>query len=44
MDNETIIEAVLFASGDPVALEKLAEIIEQDKKTTRGILANMQYV
>jgi chromosome segregation and condensation protein ScpB len=32
MDNETIIEAVLFASGDPVALEKLAEIIEQDKK------------
>ena len=24
-------------------LEKLAEIIEQDKKTTRGILANMQY-
>ena len=43
MDNETIIEAVLFASGDPVALEKLAEIIEQDKKTTIGILANMQY-
>ena len=42
-DTEMIIEAVLFAAGDPVPLEKLAEIIEQDKKTTRGILANMQY-
>jgi len=42
-DTEMIIEAVLFAAGDPVPLEKLAEIIEQDKKTTRGILTNMQY-
>ena len=42
-DYETIIEAVLFAAGDPVPLDKLAEIIEKDKKTTRGILTNMQY-
>lgn len=43
IDSEIIIEAVLFASGDPVPLEKLAEIIEQDKKTTREILTDMQY-
>lgn len=42
-DAEMIMEAVLFAAGDPVPLDKLAEIIEQDKKTTRGILTNMQY-
>lgn len=42
-NSEIIIEAVLFASGDPVPLEKLAEIIELDRKTTRGILTNMQY-
>jgi len=38
---EAIIEGVLFASGDPVPLEKLAEILELDKKTTRLILSNM---
>lgn len=44
MENEEIIiEAVLFASGDPVSLEKLAEIIGQDKKTVRSIMANLIY-
>lgn len=38
---EIIIEAVLFASGDPVSLEKLAEIIGQDKKTAKGIITNL---
>jgi segregation and condensation protein B len=42
-DAETIVEAVLFASGDPVSLDKLAEIIEHDKKTTRGIMTNLIY-
>ncbi|MCX7773696.1 MAG: SMC-Scp complex subunit ScpB [Clostridia bacterium] len=42
-DVEMIIEAVLFASGDPVSLEKLAEIIGHDKKTTKGIMANLIY-
>jgi len=42
-DVETIIEALLFASGDPVPLEKIAEIIGHDKKTMKVILSNLQY-
>lgn len=38
---EAIIEGLLFASGDPVSLEKLAEILELDKKTARLLLSNM---
>ena len=41
-DIESVIEAVLFASGDSVPLEKLADIVGQDKKTTESILSNMQ--
>lgn len=40
-DSEIIIEAVLFASGDPVSLEKISEIIEYDKKTTHGIMTGL---
>ena len=40
---ETILEAVLFASGDPVPLDRLSEILAQDKKTTRAVLETMQY-
>ena len=43
IDTEIIIEAVLFASGDPVPLEKLAEITGHDRKTLKGILANLIY-
>jgi len=39
-DIECIIEAVLFASGEPVSVDKLAEICSQDKKTMAGILQN----
>ena len=42
-DTEVIIEALLFASGDPVPLEKIAEIIGHDKKTTKVILSNLIY-
>ncbi|MGI6083830.1 MAG: SMC-Scp complex subunit ScpB [Acetivibrionales bacterium] len=42
-DTEMIIEALLFASGDPVSLEKIAEIIGHDKKTTKVIMANLIY-
>lgn len=38
---ESVIEGLLFAAGDAVPLDKIAEIIEVDRKTTRLILANM---
>lgn len=38
---EAVIEGLLFSAGDPLTLEKLAEILELDKKTTRLILSNM---
>ena len=44
MDNNNkiaIIEAVLFAMGDSVELSKLAEIIEEDKETTKAIIDEM---
>lgn len=39
---EAIIEAVLFTMGESVELSKLAEVIEEDKKTTREIICGMQ--
>lgn len=38
---EAVIEGLLFAAGDPLPLEKLAEILELDRKTARLILNNM---
>lgn len=38
---EAAIEAILFAMGDSVELEKLAAAIEQDKETTRKIIHTM---
>lgn len=38
---EAVVEGLLFAAGDPLQLEKLAEILELDKKTMRLILSNM---
>ena len=35
------VEAILFAAGDPVHILKLAEVLEEDKKTIEGILAAM---
>lgn len=42
-NTEIIIEALLFASGDSLHLEKIAEIIEHDKKTTKVIMSNLIY-
>ena len=39
---EAIIEAVLFAMGNSVELDKLAELIEEDKKTTRTIIYELK--
>lgn len=38
---EAVIEGLLFSAGDPLPMEKIAEILELDKKTTRLILSNM---
>ena len=38
---EVIIEGLLFASGDALPLEKIAEVIGVDKKTTKIILNNL---
>lgn len=38
---EGIIEGLLFAAGDPLPLERISEILEIDKKTTRLILNKM---
>jgi len=38
---EAIIEGVLFAAGDPVELEKISDILDIDKKSTRALLTAM---
>jgi|LSQX01.2.fsa_nt_gb segregation and condensation protein B len=38
---EALVEGLLFSAGDPLPLEKIAEIVELDKKATRLILSNM---
>lgn len=38
---EAIIEAVLFAVGEAVSLDKLADAIEHDKKTTKKVMRNL---
>jgi segregation and condensation protein B len=38
---ESIVEAILFASGDPVKLSSIAEALEIDKKTAKSIMNNM---
>lgn len=39
---ERAAEAILFSAGDPIPLYKLAEALEQDKKTTQGILNKLK--
>lgn len=39
---EAVIEAVLFAMGESVELDKLAAVIEEDKETTRRIIGEMK--
>lgn len=38
---EAVIEAVLFTMGESVEISKLAEVIEEDVRTTKSILSNM---
>lgn len=39
---ESAIEAILFASGEPVKLKNIADAIEQDIKTTKSIIDNLK--
>lgn len=41
-NEKAVLEAVLFAMGSSVELEKLAEIIEKDKKTTKKLLLELK--
>lgn len=38
---QAVIEAILFAMGESVEISRLAEVIEEDKKTTKQILNEM---
>ena len=35
------IEAILFASGEPVALERIADVLEMDRPTAEKIMRNL---
>lgn len=37
----TAIEAILFASGDPISVARLSDILEVEKKTVQNILVNI---
>ena len=39
---KAVLEAILFTMGESVEVERLAAVIEEDKKTTKGILLEMQ--
>ncbi len=39
---EAVIEAILFTMGDSVEISRLADVIEENVKTTKEILAGMQ--
>lgn len=38
---EAVIEAILFTMGETVEISRLAEVIEEDVRTTKGILKEM---
>lgn len=38
---QAAIEAILFANGEPVSLDKLSEALEVDKNTIKGVIKNM---
>ncbi|HHV60060.1 MAG TPA: SMC-Scp complex subunit ScpB [Clostridiaceae bacterium] len=38
---ESVVESLLFASGDALSLDKMCEIIEVDRKTLKNIISSM---
>ena len=41
-DSLAILEAVLFAAGDPLSLPEIADILELDENKTRGLLSELE--
>jgi len=41
-NDEAIVEAILFASGEPVALKRISEIIKQSEKVTEVLISNLK--
>lgn len=41
VQQEAVLEAILFTMGESVEVKRLAEVIEEDVKTTRGILQEL---
>ena len=41
-EKAAVIEAILFTMGDSVEIDRLAEVIEEDVDTTKGIIADMK--
>lgn len=39
---EAVIEAILFTMGESVEISRLAEVVEEDVKTTKDILRQME--
>ncbi len=40
-ETKAVIEGLLFAAGDSVEIDRIADIIEMDKKTTKEIISKM---
>ena len=38
---QAIIESLLFAAGEPVELDRLADIVDVDKRSLKDIIKNM---
>lgn len=41
-DKKSILEAILFTMGEAVEIDRLAEVIEEDKEFTKSLLLEMQ--
>ena len=43
-ETKAIIEGLLFAAGDSVEIDRIADIIEMDKKTTKEIISKSAFL
>lgn len=40
-DNEAVVEAILFASGEPVKFDKIAQVLEKEEKEIKDIVSSL---